>query len=94
MAAKQSWYFDGYIGRMVPKKNGKGYKRELVYVGEKYGFEQKETLRRRKIESAVLTAISLGANLFAQLFGGYSELFAVVRAFAMLSLFPLMFDLI
>lgn len=92
--AIRNWYFEGYIARMVPKKRGKGEKRELVYVGEKYGFDTPEQLRRRKAESAVLTAVVLAGDLCAQFSGGYSELSPLVRGFAMLSLFPLLFELV
>lgn len=92
--AIRNWYFDGYIARMVPKKRGKGEKRELVYVGEKYGFPTQAQLRRRRVECAALSAVVLACDLYAQFHGGYSELSPLVRGFAMLSLFPLLFELI
>lgn len=85
-------FFEGYQFIDVPKKNGKGTRRVLEYIGEWYGIgrSSKEHLRL-KIRAACLTAVTLAAFLLSVLSRASVNLHQYAAIPAALILLPMIF---
>ena len=90
----RDWYFDGYKSVVEAKKNGRGTRRKLVYVGVWYGFAPPIRQTKRKIVTAALTLTAFAADFYAQFVPGAGGLIAWIGAAANLTLFPMIYVLL
>lgn len=90
---RENWYFRGYQRVEEPRKGGSGTRLRLVYTGEWYGFPHGKTQQRRvKLSCGLLTALMLGAYLFAQLHPGLGGRIGWLAATSMLAMLPMMVE--
>lgn len=89
---KGDWHFEGYKGVMVPRRHGKGMKRELVYIGTYYSFGRPEpALRRLKLCFALLYALALGVYLSLNLAPFTAVAFPAVAIPLLLAVIPMIY---
>lgn len=94
MKPRGSWYFDGYKREKQPRKDGKGARSVLVYVGEYYGFREKGLQRRLKWQTSLAVTASIAAYLYAQLTPAEGGMNRFVALPGILVLVPMIFLLI
>ena len=88
-------YFDDYEYIEVPKKNGKGTKRQMVYIGETYTWDL--PLKEQKKQCLWFTLISVlcgGIHLFGAvqaLPSNSTSVVGVPAALALISIFVMLF---
>ncbi len=95
MKPRGSWYFEGYKTVEQPRKNGKGARRVLVYVGEYYGLPGGKPVQNRlKLQTALDALVCVAAYLYAQLTPGEGGMNRFVGLPGILALVPMIFLLI
>lgn len=89
---KGDWYFEGYKGVMVPRRNGRGMKRELVYIGTYYHFDRPSAgIRRLKIAFVLLYVLALTAYLALNLAPFTAVAFPAVGIPLLLAVIPMIY---
>lgn len=85
-------YFDGYKFIEVPKKNGKGTRRVMEYIGEWYGIKcSSKEHKRFKIWAACLSVVALTVYLLCVLSRASVNMHQYAALPAALILLPMLF---
>jgi hypothetical protein len=85
-------FFDGYRAELVPKENGKGYRKELIYCGEWYGVKGgQKALGRIKLFCALPTAGLIAMYFYIGLNPSPGGMDRIVAAPGVVALVPMIF---